>query len=75
MAEEFVEANVFQVPDLVGAANQQQRQKKQDELRTLGYLDRYQKKNGKYLTAHQPLVQERWNSVVKAMDAVAANGS
>jgi hypothetical protein len=73
MAEEFVEANVFQVPDLVGAANQQQRQKKQDELRTLGYLDRYQKKNGKYLTAHQPLVQERWNSVVKAMDAVAAN--
>jgi len=73
MAEEFGEANVFQVPDLVGAANQQQRQKKQDELRTLGYLDRYQKKNGKYLTAHQPLVQERWNSVVKAMDAVAAN--
>ena len=73
MAEEFVEANVFQVPDLVGAANQQQRQKKQDELRTLGYLDRYQKKNGRYLTAHQPLVQERWNSVVKAMDAVAAN--
>jgi len=73
MAEEFVEANVFQVPDLVGAANQQQRQKKQDELRTLGYLDRYQKKNGRYLSAHQPLVQERWNSVVKAMDAVAAN--
>tara|TARA_B100000900_G_scaffold248218_1_gene211239 strand:+ start:777 stop:2201 length:1425 start_codon:yes stop_codon:yes gene_type:complete len=73
MAEEFVEANVFQVPDLVGAANQQQRQKKQEELRTLGYLDRYQKKNGRYLTAHQPLVQERWNSVVKAMDAVAAN--
>ena len=73
MAEEFVEANVFQVPDLVGAANQQQRIKKQEDLRTLGYLDRYKQINGKYLRGHQPLVQSRWNDVVKAMDAVAAS--
>ena len=47
MAEEFVEANVFQVPNLVGAANQQQRVKKQEQFRTLGYLDKYQRRNGK----------------------------
>lgn len=73
MAEEFVEANVFQVPNLVGAANQQQRIKKQEQFRTLGYLDKYQRRNGKYLPGHQPLVQNRWDDVVKRMDAVAAN--
>tara|TARA_R110000822_G_scaffold2772_9_gene12878 strand:+ start:5234 stop:6655 length:1422 start_codon:yes stop_codon:yes gene_type:complete len=73
MAEEFVEANVFQVPNLVGAANQQQRVKKQEQFRTLGYLDKYQRRNGKYLPGHQPLVQDRWDDVVKRMDAVAAN--
>ncbi len=73
MAEEFVESNVFQIPNLVQAANQQQRIKKRDEFRTLGYLDKYKQINGKYLPGHKPLVQERWQDVVKKMDAVAVN--
>ena len=73
MADEFVESNVFQIPNLVQAANQQQRIKKRDEFRTLGYLDKYKQINGKYLPGHKPLVQERWQDVVKKMDAVAVN--
>jgi len=75
MADPGVEPNVFQLPNLVGAANQQQRQNKQDQFRTLGFLNKFQKQQGKYLPAHKPLVQEAYKGVEEMWDVTALNDS
>ena len=73
MADPGVEPNVFQIPNLVGAANQEQRRRKQDSFRTLSFLNQFQQKNGKYLPAHKPLVQQAYKEVEDMWDVVALN--
>jgi hypothetical protein len=79
MAEPGVEASVFQIPDLVGAANKQQQQKllrqQQQDYRTQSFLSDFKEKQGFYLPAHRPVVQERFNDLLKAKDAYKINPS
>ena len=79
MAEPGVEASVFQIPDLVGAANKQQQQKllrqQQQDYRTQSFLSDFKEKQGFYLPAHRPVVQRSLNDLLKAKDAYKINPS
>jgi len=79
MAEPGVEASVFQIPDLVGAANKQQQQKllrqQQQDYRTQSFLSNFKEKQGFYLPGHKSVVQRSLNDLFKAMDAYKVNPS
>lgn len=48
-------------------------QKKQEELQREDFLSRFEKQNGMFLAGDRDAVQQEWNAVQQAMDAVAAN--
>ena len=77
MAEPGVESNVFQIPDLVGAVNKQNRQnlllQQRQDSQTQRTLAAYKKQAGKLMNAHVPVVQGLYDSVINAKDAFAIN--
>ena len=79
MAEPGVEASVFQIPDLVGAANKQQQQRllrqQQQDYRTQSFLSDFKEKQGFYLPGHKAVVQRSFNDLLKAKDAYKMNPS
>ena len=79
MADPGVEANVFQIPDLVGAANKQQQQNllrgQQRDYRSDQFLKGFKKQQGRYLPGHKSVVNGLFTDLMSKKDAYKMNPS
>lgn len=79
MADPGVEANVFQIPDLVGAANKQQQQNllrgQQRDYRSDQFLKGFKKQQGRYLPAHKAVINGLFTDLMSKKDAYKMNPS
>jgi len=79
MADTGVEANVFQIPDLVGAANKQQQQNllrsQQRDYRSDQFLKGFKKQQGRYLPGHKSVINGLFTDLMSKQDAYKMNPS
>ena len=62
-----------QVPNLAKIEYDVAQQQKQQELQREEFLSRFEKQNGMFLSGDREAIQQEWNAVQAAMDAVAEN--
>jgi len=70
---DFVPSTIIQTPDFLGMAQQRQNQIKKEKLATANFISDYKQTGENYLEGFIPGVQQEWNQVESAMNAVAAD--
>lgn len=70
---EFVPSTIIQTPDFLGMAQQRQNQIKKEKAATYNYINDYKQTGENYLEGFIPAVQQEWNQVESAMNAVASD--
>lgn len=70
---EFVPSTIIKTPDFLGMAQQRQNQIKKEKAATYNYINEYKQTGENYLEGFVPAVQQEWNQVEAAMNAVAGD--
>jgi hypothetical protein len=70
---DFVPSTIIQTPDFLGMAQQRQNQIKKEKAATYNYINDYKQTGENYLEGFIPAVQQEWNQVESAMNAVAGD--